>query len=52
MACVIADGGCSESIEVVAAGDPSREKLEEWRKVWEQCTRLEKSFWDMAMNLS
>ncbi|EGN96401.1 hypothetical protein SERLA73DRAFT_112697 [Serpula lacrymans var. lacrymans S7.3] len=42
-----------ETIETKAAADPPSEgRLEEWRQVWEKCTRLEKGFWDMAMNLS
>ncbi|KAH7928157.1 hypothetical protein BV22DRAFT_1126761 [Leucogyrophana mollusca] len=42
-----------ETIESRAAADPpSLARFEEWRGVWERCTRLEKGFWDMAMNLS
>ncbi|KAF9009599.1 Phosphomethylpyrimidine kinase-domain-containing protein [Cyathus striatus] len=39
-----------EVIEACAEADPpSPRRLEEWRKVWERCTRLEKGFWDAAM---
>ncbi|KAI0344983.1 hypothetical protein BDW22DRAFT_1390253 [Trametopsis cervina] len=42
-----------ETIEAIAVADPpSPARFEEWRSVWERCTRLEKGFWDMAMNLS
>lgn len=40
-----------ETIEGRALADPpSPARFEEWRKVWEKCTLLEKGFWDMAMN--
>lgn len=42
-----------EIIEARAAADaPSETRLNEWKAVWEKCTRLEKQFWDMAMSLS
>lgn len=42
----------AETIERIAVADPpSPLRFEEWRSVWEQCTRLEKGFWDMSMNL-
>ncbi|CAA7260924.1 unnamed protein product [Cyclocybe aegerita] len=42
-----------ETVEAIAQADqPSAAKLKEWIGVWEKCTRLEKGFWDMAMNLS
>ncbi|KII89421.1 hypothetical protein PLICRDRAFT_160775 [Plicaturopsis crispa FD-325 SS-3] len=42
-----------ETIEARAAADPpSPARLEEWKEVWERCTRLEKNFWDMAIDLS
>ena len=34
------------------ADPPSPARLNEWRKVWERCTRFEKAFWDMSMELS
>ncbi|KAJ7084858.1 Phosphomethylpyrimidine kinase-domain-containing protein [Mycena belliarum] len=41
-----------ETIEARAAADPpSPARLSEWRAVWHRCTRLEKSFWDMALEL-
>ncbi|KIJ63358.1 hypothetical protein HYDPIDRAFT_113346 [Hydnomerulius pinastri MD-312] len=40
-----------ETIESRAAADPpSPARYAEWRAVWENCVRLEKGFWDMAMN--
>ncbi|KAA1477671.1 hypothetical protein DENSPDRAFT_933847 [Dentipellis sp. KUC8613] len=42
-----------ERIEKMAQDDPpSPARFEEWRLVWERCTRLEKGFWDMAMDRS
>ncbi|PPQ78359.1 hypothetical protein CVT25_011642 [Psilocybe cyanescens] len=42
-----------ETIESFAVADPpSAQRLNEWHSVWERCTRLEKGFWDMAMQLS
>uniref|UniRef100_A0A8H7Y4U1 Uncharacterized protein n=1 Tax=Psilocybe cubensis TaxID=181762 RepID=A0A8H7Y4U1_PSICU len=42
-----------ETIESYAVADPpSAQRLKEWQTVWERCTRLEKGFWDMAMQLS
>ena len=42
-----------DRIETMAAADPpSPKRFQEWSLVWEKCTRLEKEFWDMAMNLS
>jgi len=41
-----------ETIEARAAADPpSAARFEEWREVWEKCTKLEIGFWDMAMRL-
>ncbi|KAJ7215309.1 Phosphomethylpyrimidine kinase-domain-containing protein [Mycena haematopus] len=41
-----------ETIEACAAADPpSAARLAEWRAVWERCTRLEKAFWDMALEV-
>ncbi|KAG0692386.1 Ribokinase-like protein [Suillus ampliporus] len=41
-----------EMLESRAAADaPSLIRLADWKDVWERCTRLEKGFWDMAMNL-
>ncbi|KAG1749547.1 Ribokinase-like protein [Suillus lakei] len=34
-----------------AADAPSHIRFADWQDVWERCTRLEKGFWDMAMNL-
>ncbi|KAG6888913.1 hypothetical protein C0992_007100 [Termitomyces sp. T32_za158] len=37
-------------IEARAADDsPSTTRFAEWVKVWEQCTRFERGFWDAAM---
>ena len=45
------DESNAEAIERLAIADPpSPARLEEWRSVWERCTRLEKAFWDMAMD--
>ncbi|KAF8162743.1 thiamine biosynthesis protein [Crassisporium funariophilum] len=42
-----------ETIEALAIADPpSPARLKEWIGVWERCTRLEKGFWDMAMEAS
>jgi hydroxymethylpyrimidine/phosphomethylpyrimidine kinase len=42
-----------ETIESLVASDPPSEaKLKEWMAVWAKCTKLEKGFWDMAMNLA
>ncbi|KAF9460881.1 Phosphomethylpyrimidine kinase-domain-containing protein [Collybia nuda] len=39
-----------ELIEARALQDPpSQMRFEEWRHVWERCTRLERGFWDAAM---
>lgn len=41
-----------ETIESCAEADPPSEaRLSDWTKVWARCTRLEKGFWDMAMQL-
>jgi hydroxymethylpyrimidine/phosphomethylpyrimidine kinase len=41
-----------ETIEARAVADPpSAARLAEWRAVWERCTRLEKAFWDMALDV-
>jgi len=40
-----------ETIEARAAADPpSAVRYADWLTVWERCIRLEKEFWDMAMN--
>ncbi|KAH9041748.1 hypothetical protein EDB85DRAFT_1920222 [Lactarius pseudohatsudake] len=42
-----------ERIEALAVHDPPTPKtLEHWKTIWGRCTRLEKGFWDMAMELS
>lgn len=42
-----------ETIESRAEADPpSVTRYREWMTIWKRCTELEKSFWDMAMNLS
>ncbi|KAH9056784.1 Ribokinase-like protein [Lactarius vividus] len=42
-----------EQIEALAVHDPPTPKtLEHWKTIWGRCTRLEKGFWDMAMELS
>ncbi|KAJ3487101.1 hypothetical protein NLI96_g3767 [Meripilus lineatus] len=42
-----------DAIEEMARLDPpSPGRLEEWREVWERCTKLEKGFWDMALTLA
>jgi hydroxymethylpyrimidine/phosphomethylpyrimidine kinase len=41
-----------EMLESNAVADaPSLTRFGDWKAVWERCTRLEKGFWDMAMNL-
>lgn len=41
-----------ETLESRAEADaPSLIRFADWQNVWERCTRLEKGFWDMAMNL-
>ncbi|KAI0695108.1 Phosphomethylpyrimidine kinase-domain-containing protein [Cerioporus squamosus] len=41
-----------ETIEALAAADPPNAlRFQEWCAIWEKCTRLEKGFWDMALNL-
>ncbi|KAJ7700804.1 Phosphomethylpyrimidine kinase-domain-containing protein [Mycena rosella] len=41
-----------ETIEARAVADPpSPARLAEWRAVWDRCTRLEKAFWDMALDV-
>ncbi|KAG2049456.1 hypothetical protein BDR06DRAFT_961409 [Suillus hirtellus] len=41
-----------EMLESRAEADaPSPIRFADWQNVWERCTRLEKGFWDMAMNL-
>lgn len=37
--------------ERAAADPPSTVKFDEWQAIWNKCTRLEKGFWDMAMDL-
>lgn len=47
------DNLTTEILEETALADPpSKKRLEEWRIIWEECTRLEKRFWDMAMDLA
>lgn len=42
----------SDAIEECAMADsPSPARLNEWRREWEKCTRFEKAFWDMGMDL-
>ena len=42
----------TDTLEECAAADPpSAIRLNEWKTVWAKCTRLEKGFWDMAMEL-
>ncbi|KAL4065160.1 Phosphomethylpyrimidine kinase-domain-containing protein [Scleroderma citrinum] len=42
-----------ETIESRAEADPpSVARYGEWMAVWKRCTELEKSFWDMGMNLT
>ncbi len=44
--------GMAETIETLAAADPPNAlRFQEWCAIWEKCTRLEKGFWDMALNL-
>lgn len=39
-------------MEAIAAADPpSPARFQEWLSVWKRCTRLEKGFWDMALQL-
>ena len=41
-----------ETIENCAVSDPpSPERLAEWAGVWERCTKLEKAFWDMGLEI-
>ncbi|KAJ6606148.1 Phosphomethylpyrimidine kinase-domain-containing protein [Mycena vulgaris] len=41
-----------ETIEARAVADPpSPARLSEWCAVWNRCTRLEKAFWDMALDV-
>ncbi|KAJ7144991.1 Phosphomethylpyrimidine kinase-domain-containing protein [Mycena crocata] len=41
-----------ETIEARAVADPpSPARLFEWRTVWDRCTRLEKAFWDAALDV-
>lgn len=42
----------AETIETLAVEDaPNARRFAEWCAIWERCTRLEKGFWDMALNL-
>ncbi|KAG7453087.1 uncharacterized protein BT62DRAFT_880196 [Guyanagaster necrorhizus] len=42
-----------ETIEACAVADPpSSTRYEDWCEVWRKCTKLEKSFWDMALERS
>ncbi|PBK83751.1 hypothetical protein ARMGADRAFT_1055712 [Armillaria gallica] len=42
-----------ETIEVCAMADPpSPARYKDWCEVWRKCTKLEKGFWDMAMQMS
>ncbi|KAM5542813.1 hypothetical protein V8D89_003774 [Ganoderma adspersum] len=41
-----------ETIETLAVEDaPNARRFAEWCAIWERCTRLEKGFWDAALNL-
>ena len=41
-----------ETIESCAvANPPSSKRLSEWVGVWERCTKLEKAFWDMGLEI-
>ncbi|KJA19069.1 hypothetical protein HYPSUDRAFT_56780 [Hypholoma sublateritium FD-334 SS-4] len=41
-----------DALEACAVADPpSAVRFKEWQAVWAKCTRLEKGFWDMAMEL-
>ncbi|OCH86195.1 hypothetical protein OBBRIDRAFT_821168 [Obba rivulosa] len=41
-----------KTLETMAVADPpSATRFQEWLGVWQECTRLEKGFWDMAMGL-
>ncbi|KAI0303297.1 Ribokinase-like protein [Multifurca ochricompacta] len=37
---------------LVIRNPPNAKTLELWKAIWDRCTRLEKGFWDMAMDLS
>ncbi|OBZ75462.1 putative hydroxymethylpyrimidine/phosphomethylpyrimidine kinase 2 [Grifola frondosa] len=40
------------TLEALAVADPpSPARFEEWRMVWEKCTRLEKGFWDASLGV-
>lgn len=42
----------TDALEACATADPpSVARFKEWQAVWAKCTRLEKGFWDMAMEL-
>ncbi|KAJ7765756.1 Phosphomethylpyrimidine kinase-domain-containing protein [Mycena metata] len=42
-----------ETIEARAVADPpSPARLAEWQAVWDRCTRLEKGFWSMALEVT
>ncbi|KAI0766093.1 Ribokinase-like protein [Trametes elegans] len=42
-----------KTIESLATADPPTTlRYGEWCAIWDQCTGLEKNFWDMALNLS
>ncbi|PBK64591.1 hypothetical protein ARMSODRAFT_469137 [Armillaria solidipes] len=42
-----------ETIEACAMADPpSPARYKDWCEVWRKCTKLEKGFWDMAMQMS
>ncbi|EMD34312.1 hypothetical protein CERSUDRAFT_158703 [Gelatoporia subvermispora B] len=41
-----------QTLEALAVADPPSElRFQEWLGVWQECTRLEKGFWDMALGL-
>lgn len=41
-----------ETLEACISSDPpSIVRFNEWKSVWDRCTKLEKGFWDMAMEL-
>ncbi|KLO19638.1 hypothetical protein SCHPADRAFT_843111 [Schizopora paradoxa] len=40
-------------LETIAREDPpSQKRFDEWKEVWGMCTKLERNFWDMALELS
>jgi len=40
-------------LETIAREDPpSQKRYDEWKEVWGMCTKLERNFWEMALDLS